>query len=130
MKQGYIRHTDTEVYFCNGEGVLFRFSNEGVCGWRLQSADADGAFCDVGASQSLALYMGEEMNERRGRLRVEVLDGAIRACADDGTCAVLSQTPAFGLTFCAPDGKTVCEVTSLSHAAGKAEVCGRLLAGE
>ncbi|MBQ9785051.1 MAG: glycoside hydrolase family 31 protein [Clostridia bacterium] len=119
---GYLKHTDTEVYFYNGEGILFRLSNEGACGWRLRGGEGR----DVGASQSLSLYMGEAVPDRTERLTVQVCDGEIRVHAKDGTCAVLPRGGAFRLAFLDASGREVTALTELSLSDVRVGLCATL----
>ena len=121
----------TALYFCNDAGIFFRLTNEGVCGWRLQASAAnDGSFDPIGASQSMARFMDEEIKGVAGALTVTAGEDAILVKAGDGTVARLATKGAFDLSFLNANGKVLCEVTKLTLAEGRVLVSGRLAEGE
>ncbi len=121
---------DTALYFRNAEGVVFRLTHQGVCGWRLQSVGQNGDFCDLGASQSIARYMGEELAQEWETLRFEVTENTVTAHAPDGTCAILTSGAAPLLSFYSPVGTKLCDLIDLSVLDGKVAVSGDLADGE
>ena len=124
------RADGTALYFENGEGVKLRLSHSAETGWRLQSANCEGVFCDLGASQSITRYMGEPVAEGFDALCVSGDERQVTARADDGTYAILSLGDAPTLSFYSPTGRLMTTLTELSVAQGKVAVSGLLEAGE
>lgn len=114
----------------------FRYSSNGVAcrltwtgpetGWRLQTADARGAFAAAGAVQKLAAFMSEAMpSEERtfetsddGRL-LRAADGSLVRFADDGSFDIRATS-----------GKLVTEGVAVEGADGRSVLVGRLADNE
>lgn len=126
-----VSYSETALYFRNGDGILFRLTNEGINGWRLQANAAnDGSFFDIGASQALTCYMGEEVKGSANALKLNVCDNCIDAFAIDGTCATLSLGETFALRFQDSAGRVLTEFHSISMSDGKVKLCADLEIGE
>jgi len=121
---------ERSLYFTT-DGLFVRLSYEGVNGWRLQ-ANATGykAFDVLGASQSLALFMKEEVHDCSLPLEVAVAADAITMRVANGEVARLSLGSEFHLAFMTPTQKNVVELTALSFANEIWNVCGGLQPGE
>ena len=111
------------------EGLTCRLVNEGNAIWRVQGADASGAFDEAGAVQALARWMDEPMPGARTELRVEARDGATVLTAPDGTRAAVRREP-FALAFFAADGTRVQRITRLAVSEKGTVVEGPLAADE
>ena len=123
-------YSDTALYF-HKNGMLFRLINEGKCGWRLQASAAnDGTFCDVGASQSMALFMDEEVKGVKEPIMITCTEDAVLVRATDSTAARLSLGETFNLAFLNADGAVLSELTAITVADGKVRVEGKLADGE
>ncbi len=126
-----VLQSNTALYFCNVAGTIFRLTNEGACGWRLQASAAnDGTFASIGAAQSMAVFMNEEVKGTAGALTVTQTEEAVLVGAADGTAAKLSLKGDFCLSFLNAEGKVLSELTELSLADGKVLVGGKLAEGE
>ena len=130
MKHDCMKQNKEAVYFENAEGRAFRLTHAAPTGWRLQSADAAGTFGEIGASQSLALYMGETVASQTETLCCEETETTVTARATDGTVAALSRQGVVALSFYAPDGRLMCTLTELFVADGKVAVSGALTENE
>ena len=122
-----VRYGDTALYFYNEEDTLFRLTWEGVNGWRLQaSALNDGSFCDVGASQSLSLYMGERIGGAPQSLEMSADEDRVTVRAHDGTAASLFLKGDFALAFLDASGRELSRICALSLKDGGVTVKGTL----
>ena len=114
-------------YFRNQDDTLFRLTFQRGNGWRLQANPAnDGSFCDVGASQSLARYMNEPINEISEALETVMCNNAVTVKAPNGTSATLSLDGDFRLCFANADGKRMLEITSVCLENGKVSLSAAL----
>ena len=126
-----------EVYAENGvvffatERLYVRISYHGTNGWRLQTNKKDFAsFENMGASQALASYMGEEIVDRFSPLVVKKEGNVLCLTAEDGTYARLSLDEAFFLGFYSKTGRETLAISSLSFDGDSVLMCGTLEEGE
>lgn len=119
------------LYFTTPNGIFARLSYEGVNGWRLQ-ANAKGyeSFDAVGAAQSLALFMQEEVCDSSLPLDIKVAEAFVTVVAPDGQVAVLSLGDHFSLTLSTPAQKKVIELTSLRAEEDRMILGGKLIPEE
>ena len=109
-----VLYTDKALYFSNADGVCFRLTNNGTNGWRMQAtANGFDAFDDNGASQALAHFLGETVNDATAPIEVKKVCRALKATAADGTSVSLSLSEKFNLKICMADGKVATELTSV-----------------
>ncbi len=122
---------ERSLYFTVPNGLYARLSHEGIKGWRLQvNAMGYQAFDAVGASQSLALFMQEEVCDCSLPLHVDHADDALTVTATDGTVARLSCGQDFCLTLSTAAQKKVVEVTRLAFEAETWTLYGSLTSEE
>lgn len=104
---------ERSLYFTTANGLSIRLSCEGVKGWRLQANRVGyDAFGIIGASQSLAVYMQEEVSDCSKPLNLQQRDDAIVLSCPCGASAVLSLGALFNLQFVSAEGKTLVELTA------------------
>ncbi len=106
--------SDKALYFTNTCGLFLRLTYEGTNGWRLQ-ANQKGydAFEDMGATQSLAKFMGEEIKDLGECIEVSTTDTALTVTCAAKTSAVISLTEQFSISFCAADGEVLKQIDSI-----------------
>ncbi len=142
-----VQYTANNFFFQNAEGVSMRLSYEGKSGWRFQAVKPTDAskpynsFNNMGAGQSLALYMGEYSTDETKRIFVEECEGYIRiyekvTCTkhsehetDDfdachGSYVEISTTGAFNVQFYASNGEAMNNINGVSAATvdGQAQI--------
>ena len=118
------------LFFSTADGVALRLTFEGVNGWRLKSA-RNGDFDHLGAAQSLAKYMNEEIKDCAQKISVDAQKDAVIVTEKKGTQAILSLGKAFSLRFCTKEGKVVSELTYVGFDGdGQLVLKGALAEGE
>ena len=87
--------SDRSVYFTTEEGAFVRLAYEGKRGWRLQ-ANAKGYsdFDVIGAAQSLAFFLNEEVSDVSLPLDISAEEGKIVLTAENGEQAILTTSSA------------------------------------
>ena len=95
------------------------------CGWRLQTGKDPAA--QTGASQSLAMFLGEQMPDAAEPIRVEKDGAAYRVLADCGAQVLLE---AERLVFITPEGKAAASLMEIVEENGKTIISGQLEDGE
>ncbi len=132
-----IKYTGADAnyfYFTLNAGTLTesyaRISFTGDKAWRIQTKlkDSD-AFNDIGASQRLALSLGELPVNNVEAITVNENGGVITATASDGSKAELTTSP-FSIKFYTPSGEVAQNITGLSTTAGGSSITGDLLPDE
>jgi len=122
---------DRALYFTTGSGISVRLSCEGKKGWRLQANDQGyDAFDLIGASQSLACFMNEEVTDCSKEIAIAVTDDAITLSCPCGSSACISLGKELNIQFKAPNGAVTTEITSLVFTNGKLIIGGALEDGE
>ncbi len=112
------RYTRSQAYFTytkNGQNFYNRITYNGANGWRLQTnTKGYNHFKDIGAGQSLALYMDEGFNDVEVPLTVTQKDGelVIEAAGTKATAQLSYNT--FALDFCNADGVSLYNVNGMS----------------
>ncbi len=116
-----VQYTGTNFFFQNTAGVSMRLSYEGKNGWRFQAvkpADESkpyNSFQNMGAGQSLALYMGEDVDDAARPLTVTEHDGYIRVAeAETGSYVDVATTDGFNMQFYAPGGEAMNNINGVS----------------
>ena len=126
------------VYFTIGEGTLgeayARISYTGNNAWRLQTkASATAEFNDIGASQRLALSLGEAPKLDLKPITVTQSGDVVTAVAEDGSTATLNVKN-FEINFYKPSDTQKKDpsatVTSLSTSQGGSSISGKINANE
>ncbi len=119
--------TATALYFTNKEGMALRLSNHGKYGWRLQvNAKNYDAFCDLGAAQALARFMGESLDDQALPIELNEQNGALVLTAADGTSAALAASKTFSLKFISAKGNEISHITGASLNDNKLVITGAL----
>ena len=112
-----VRIKRNQVYFTYvNEGVNFynRITYNGANGWRLQTNTKNyNTFRDIGASQSLALYLDEGFNDVAIPLTVTEGDGEIIITAEGTEASAELSYITFALDFCGPDGVSLYNVNGM-----------------
>ncbi len=125
------------LYFKNAEGISNRLSYDGNNGWRLQSVMATtqnpyNCFNNMGAAQSLAVYMGEAYTSPMKELTVTKEGNDLKITSDStDTYVLISLTDSFNIRFM--KGDTVMNnVSSITwdSTAEKLAISGNLIADE
>ena len=125
------RYTRSQAYFTYvKDGVTFynRITYNGANGWRLQSNTKNyNNFKDIGAGQSLAMYMDEGFHDVEMPLTVTQKDGEIIVTAKGtGTSAQL-VLDTFALDFCGEDNVSLYNVNGMSLASnGEVTLTGKM----
>ena len=96
--------------------------------WRLRTS-RDGGFAERGAAQSLAAWMGEEIQCAPQQLRHGKTGNIHSFKSPDGSVAVLRFRP-FSLAFFSANGKKTVEIDNIAFDDGRSVLGGRLLTKE
>ena len=109
-----IQKSNQVLYFCTN-GLFLRLSYEGTNGWRLQ-ANQKGYDCfeDMGATQSLAKFMGEEILELAENIEINEIDGALKVSCMAGSFVLISTTSDFSMSFCSTQGEVLKRIDSIA----------------
>ena len=125
------RYTRSQAYFTYvKDGVTFynRITYNGQNGWRLQSNTKNyNNFKDIGAGQSLAMYMDEGFDDIEMPLTVNQKDGEIiiGAAGTDSSAQIVLDT--FALDFCGADNVSLYNVNGMSLASnGEVTLTGKM----
>ncbi len=129
----YTGADDNYFYFTLNAGTLnesyARVSFTGNKAWRIQTKVRDtDAFNDIGASQRMALIMGETPYNVVEKITVTEGDH-ITATASDGSYVEFYTEP-FGLKFYTEEGKLAQHIKGLSTSAGGSSIQGDILPDE
>ncbi|MBQ9797085.1 MAG: glycoside hydrolase family 31 protein [Clostridia bacterium] len=109
-----VQKSDQALYFCTAEGLFLRLSYEGTNGWRLQANQKGYAhFEDMGATQSLARFMGEEVRDLTENVGVSEIEGALKVTCEAGSFVLISTTADFSMSFCSAQGEVLKEIDSI-----------------
>ena len=103
------------TYVNNGKNFYNRITYDGANGWRLQTNTKNyNHFKDVGAGQSLALYMSEGFDDITVPLTVTQQNGELIIAAEgtDATAQLAYNT--FALDFCGADGVSLYNVNEMA----------------
>ncbi len=111
-----------------GAETRVRLTFAGEHAWRLQTA-VDGEFSSVGASQLLALSVGETPVDVAEPFETETASDRVILTAADGSRAVLF-TEAFRLEIYSASGKLAATVNTLTGNSGGSSISGELLPDE
>ncbi len=125
------RHTRTQAYFTYTDGVTNfynRITYNGANGWRLQTnAKSYNHFKDIGAGQSLAMYMDEGFHDVEIPLTVTQKDGEIIITAEGTDASVQLAHTTFALDFCDAEGVSLYNVNGMSLSSkGEIVLTGRM----
>ena len=125
------RYTRSQAYFTYvKDGVTFynRITYNGANGWRLQSNTKNyNNFKDIGAGQSLAMYMDEGFHDVEMPLTVTQKDGEIIVTAKgtDSSAQIVLDT--FSLDFCGADNVSLYNVNGMTVASnGEVTLTGKM----
>ena len=123
-------NTCREVLFRMGKsGMYCRLVYVGNSVWRLQANPRGKRFDSLGAAQSFAKYLKEELPEETCPVRVTNAPERITVTAENGAKVCIGGTP-FTLTFYSPEGKLLSVVTKIASEKGQTRVCGTLESSE
>ncbi len=132
-----VQYTAGEFFFQNAEGTAMRLSYNGVSGWRFQavppksSSNPYSGFDNIGAGQSLALYMGEGYKDETNALTVEQIGDHFYIYAKNTESYVtLSTTGSFAMTFYSPEGKVMSTLTNVTADGKNVKITGELIEDE
>ncbi|MBQ8415306.1 MAG: glycoside hydrolase family 31 protein [Clostridia bacterium] len=122
-----------EFFFQTGEGVSCRLTYDGNDGWRLQAvkpkeeAHPYDDFDDMGAGQTLAMYLGEPHDDVTVPLDVSVADGKllIKARGSD-SYVTLEYRLVFHIRFHSGDGTVRANLSGISADEGSVTLTGYL----
>ena len=126
-----IRTKRNGVFFTYGKGeskFYNRITYDGANGWRLQTNTKNyNSFKDIGAGQSLSMYMQEEFDDVAAPLTVvQEADKLIITAAGTNSRAELSLN-AFSLDFCNADGESLYNVSGmLLLGDGRIKITGKM----
>ena len=110
-----VLQTEKALYFRTAEGVNLRLTCEGKKGWRLQANMKEcTCFADLGASQSLAKFMGEEVACCAKAIEITADENSVTAACKCGSRAVLSLGKEFSLRFYSPKGALTTDITGIT----------------
>ena len=111
------RYTRSQAYFTytkNGKTFYNRITYNGADGWRLQTnTDNYNHFKDIGAGQSLAMYMDEGFNDVEIPLTVTSEDGEIVITASGADSKAELSYKTFALDFCNAEGISLYNVNGM-----------------
>ena len=130
-----IRVKRNQVFFTytkSGDTFYNRITYDGANGWRLQSNTKNyNSFKDIGAGQSLAMYMQEGFHDVTSPLTVTPGEGKlIITAAGTDSCAQLSYDT-FDLDFCDAEGESLYNVNGMAKlSTGKIKMTGKMTATE
>ena len=102
-------YTPDALCFKTAAGICARLTHEGVKGWRLQAnAQNDTSFSFLGASQALAKFLGEEIQDTREPLTVTQLPDKLVLSHGGSTSVELSLNEAFSIKlYAASKGRSI-----------------------
>ena len=113
-----VRIKRNQVYFTyvnNGVSFYNRITYNGANGWRLQTnVKSYNHFKDVGAGQSLALYLDEGFHDVTVPLSVTQKDGELMISAQGTDASIRFFYNTFSLDVCAADGSSLYNVNGMS----------------
>ncbi len=113
-----VRIKRNQVYFTyvnNGVSFYNRITYNGSNGWRLQTnVKSYNHFKDVGAGQSLALYLDEGFHDVTVPLSVTQKDGELMISAQGTDASIRFFYNTFSLDVCAADGSSLYNVNGMS----------------
>ena len=96
------------------DDLYCRLTYDGANGWRLQAnLTSYSAFQDVGASQSLSLYMGEGFNDVMVPLTIKDENGTLKITAQGSATYAVLDYKTFGINFYSGAGKQLYNVNSV-----------------
>ena len=126
-----IRVKRNQVFFTYGKGeskFYNRITYDGANGWRLQTNTQNyNKFKDIGAGQSLAMYMREGFNDVTVPLTVTQEDGKLIIEAQGTNSHAELSYKAFNLDFCNADGESLYNVNSMAKlSTGKIKMTGKM----
>ena len=115
------RYTATEFYFTTKDSTECRLTLDGENGWRLQALDPDvvgggyASFKDMGAAQSLAMYMGEDYNKVHSPITVTCKDNTATIQSKDiDTYVTVGLGNKFSVAFHQKSGDDLMNVSYIS----------------
>ncbi len=112
------RYTRSQAYFTyvkNGQTFYNRITYNGANGWRVQAnTKSYNYFKDIGAGQSLAMYMDEGFNDVEIPLTVTSKDGEIVITASGTDASAQLSCKTFALDFCDKDGVSLYNVNGMA----------------
>ncbi len=132
-------YSHNALFFQNEAGISNRLTYDGNNGWRLQSANVPAGygmynyFNNMGAAQSLAVYMGEAYTTPMKALTVAQVGNDLKITADGtDTYVLISLTGSFNIRFMKGDGKVMNNVSSIvwNETEKKIAISGNLNDGE
>ncbi len=124
-------------YFQNAAGISMRLTYDGNNGWRMQAVKPTQSsvyyndFDNMGAAQSLSMYLGEGYNDVVKNLTVTTESGKIKITAEGTDSYVtVNTTGSFGIQFMSANGVLMNNVTSVTSDGSSVTMKGGLLSGE
>ena len=104
------------TYISNNQRFYNRVSYDGANGWRMQTnTKGYNYFKDIGAGQSLSLYMSEGFYDQKKPLTVTDTNGKlIITAAGSDTFAQISYQSKFNVDFCSSEGISLYNVNSMT----------------
>ncbi len=127
-----VKYSQKELYFrVKATGAFCKLTNAGSA-WRLQAKSGSFRdFCENGAAQELAHYMGEEAKTDVQDITVSTGDAnVIAVSAGDGTRVEIVIGGRFAIHFYSPEGKLVASVKRIVPEDGNFRMIGILEKGE
>ncbi len=132
----HVEYSYDALYFQNAAGVSNRLTYDGNNGWRLQSIKPTGtalydSFQNIGAAQSLSVYMGEGYHNPTTHLTVTEEGNSIRVNAEGtDTYVRIAISGAFNIWFLSGDDRAMGNVNTIYSGNGEIYLKGDLQDGE
>ena len=129
------RYTRSQVYFTyttKGQSFYNRLTYNGANGWRLQTNTHNyNHFKDIGAGQSLALYMGEGFNDAETPLQIVHTEdepvSSIQITAEGTDASVTLSCNKFNMDFSNPEDGSLYNVNGMSlSSSGEISLTGKM----
>ncbi len=132
-----VQYTASGFFFQNSAGVSMRLTYDGVSGWRFQAVKPTSSsspynnFDNIGAGQSLALYMGESYGDDTQALSVGDYSASIKIVENStGSYVIINKTGSFDIKFYSPSGVLMNNITSVTASGTNVTLKGSLLSSE
>jgi len=126
-----VRVKRNQVFFTYGKGeskFYNRITYDGANGWRLQTNTQNyNKFKDIGAGQSLAMYMREGFNDVAAPLTVTQEDGKLIITTEGADSKAELSLDSFSLDFCNGEGESLYNVSGMLLVdGGKIKMTGKM----
>ncbi len=131
-----VQKSANALFFKNAAGIANRLTYDGNNGWRLQSvkpttSNPYNCFENMGAAQSLAVYMGESYTTPMKNITVTTSGTDLKITAEGtDTYVLIATSGSFNIRFMSASGVVMNNVNSIALSGSDIKLSGSLLTGE